>query len=179
MTNIIEEKEIYTIKYDKLPSRKQRELEELLSIDNIFKKDYLKFCNYLNKYDDLDNIDELRLNAAILYRYNYKQIMKLKENLQSDDIDETILDFLLLVGNKDLRSISISANYLLDGEIISKIYSYSRMRDFENFKEQIITTIVFRTNYLNEKTNEKIDINKLIEGLGNIHKPKIYHRVRA
>ena len=187
MTNLTKEKELNNNEYDLTEMKKQKELNELLSTDNIFKKEYLKFCNYLEEYDKLSNTEGLKLNAAIVYRYNYQQIIKLKSNLQSDEkaINETILDYLLLVGNKDLRSISISANYLLDGEIISKIYSLSRMKDFESFKEKLITIILFRTIAL----RQKVDVNELITGLlkyRQVHpedfhheKPKVYRRVRA
>ena len=104
-----------------------------------------------NEKVGLSNIEELALNAGIIFKSNYEKVKKVKD-------PEIILDFLLLIGDKDYKYISTSANYLLDAKIIKKLNTLSEMKNFENFKERLITTIVFRAKYL----KQEIDVMKLI-----------------
>lgn len=150
---------------EEIISKKQSEVNKLLNSNTINKIEYQKFCEYLmsnNEKVGSLNFEQIALNAGILFKSNYEIVKKVKE-------PEIILDFLLLIGDKDCNIISNSANYLLDTKIIKKLNTISAMKNFENFKERLITTIIFRAKYL----QQEIDVMKLINDFLKYYKENI------
>lgn len=133
------------IEYDEIVSKKQRIVNKLLESNTENKAAYMQFCNYLKENEEvgLTNIEDLLSNAAIIFTYNYEKIKKLKNK-------EHILSFLSLIdkNSQDCQAIYITANYLLDDNVMKKLTQLSNMKYFEYFKEQLITTIVFRATHL-------------------------------
>ncbi len=145
-----------TIVENELTLKKKKEVDELKNSNGKNKIAYLKFCDYITKCDDkvgLSNLEQITLNAGIIYKHNYELISKIKN-------PDIILDFLIIVGDKDYRNLPIIADYLLNDKLIKRLKSLSStMNNFEFFKERFITTVVFRAKIL----KQKIDITKLLD----------------
>lgn len=133
-------------------------------------EEYNNFCYYLDRIN-LNmmgfNIEQVKLDAAVYYNSNnsLKKIKGLNNNL-------LLLELLILLnGNYSANDMMILSQFLIDENIIKKIYSIkinNMDRNFNTFVERLFYTIITRFKFFKLREKKYMDLNKTIDKLVKI-----------